>query len=129
SDKIRCPMIDAGIEAEFLGHVTAFLWSSGDADGVGTLDPGDLADNRADCTRSCCDHHRLASGRLADLKQPHVSSHSGHSEDAQCSLNRCSRWIDLLQAGAIGQSISLPAGTADNDITLGEPREVRGNHS
>src|SRR6516225_9470097 len=55
-DKIRCPMIDAGIEAEFLGHVTAFLWSSGDADGVCALDPGDLADNRADCTRSCRDH-------------------------------------------------------------------------
>jgi hypothetical protein len=35
-------MIDAGIEAEFLGHVTAFLWSSGDADDAGTLDPGDL---------------------------------------------------------------------------------------
>src|SRR5215469_13073862 len=47
-DEIRCPMIDAGIEAEFLGHVTAFLWSAGDADGVGTLNPGDLADDRAD---------------------------------------------------------------------------------
>ena len=35
-------MIDAGIEAEFLGHITAFIRSSCDAEGVGTLDPGDL---------------------------------------------------------------------------------------
>src|SRR5262249_42194497 len=39
--EIRCPMVDAGIEAEFFGNITAFLWSSGDADGVGTLNPGD----------------------------------------------------------------------------------------
>ena len=70
ANEIRCPMVDAGIEAEFLGHVTAFLWSSGDADDVGTLDPGDLADNRADRTRSCRDHHGLASGGFADLEQP-----------------------------------------------------------
>jgi hypothetical protein len=61
-------MVDAAIEAKFLGHITAFLWSSGDSDGVSTLDAGDLADNRADRTGSCCDHHGLASGRFADLK-------------------------------------------------------------
>src|SRR5262249_32612830 len=27
ADEIRCPMVDAGVEAEFLGHVKAFLWS------------------------------------------------------------------------------------------------------
>src|SRR5262249_44863666 len=107
---------------------TAFLWSAGDADGVGTLDAGDLADYRADRTRSCCDHHGLASGRFADLEQPHVSGHSGHSENAQCSLNRCSRWIDLLQPGTIRQSMSLPAGTAYDDIAFGELRNVRSNY-
>ena len=89
-------MIDAGIEAEFVGDVTAFLWSSCDADGVSTLDPSDLADNRADCTRRCCNHHGLASGRFADLEQPHVSGHSGHSENAESSLYRRSGWFDLL---------------------------------
>src|SRR5215469_6849778 len=68
ADQIRCPMVDAGVEAEFVGHVTAFLWSSGDADGVGALDAGDLADNRTDRTRSGRDHDGLASGRLPDLK-------------------------------------------------------------
>src|SRR5262245_50307399 len=121
-------MIDAGIEAEFLGHVTAFLWPSGDADGVGPLDAGDLADYRADRTRSCRDHHGLARDRFADLKQPHVSGHSGHSENAQRSLHRCSRWIDFLHAGAVGQSMSLPAGTAYDDIAYGELRDVRSNY-
>jgi hypothetical protein len=37
-------------EAKFLGHVTAFIWSACDADGTGTLDPANLADNRADRT-------------------------------------------------------------------------------
>src|SRR5215472_4033167 len=117
-------MVDASIEAEFLGHITAFLWSSGDTDGVGTFDAGDLADYRADRARSCCDHHGLATGRFADLEQPHVSGHSGHSEYAECSLNGCSRWIDLLKAGTIGQSMGLPAGTAYNDIALGKLRDV-----
>ena len=68
----------------------------------GTLDPGDLADNRADRTRSGGDHHGLASGGLADLKQPHVGRHTWHSEDAECGLNWCSRRIHLLEAGTVG---------------------------
>jgi hypothetical protein len=60
-------VVDAGIEAEFLGHVPAFVGPACDADGSGTLDPGDLADNRADRTRSCRDHHGFTSGGLADL--------------------------------------------------------------
>src|SRR5262249_1683589 len=66
-------------------------------------------------------------GRFTDLEQPHISGHSGHSEDAECSLDRCSRWIDLLKAGAVGQSMSLPAGTAYNDIALGKLRDIRLN--
>jgi hypothetical protein len=37
-------------------------------------------------------------------------------------------YIDLLQAGAIGQSMGLPAGTAYNDIALGKLRDIRVNH-
>src|SRR5207248_1521211 len=88
--EIRCPMVNAGVEAEFVGHVTAFLWSSSDADGTRAFYAGDLADNRADRAGSGRDHHGLASGRFADLEQARVSGHSGHSENAQCSLNRCS---------------------------------------
>src|SRR5215472_1437884 len=50
--EIRCPMIDAGIEAEFLGHVTTFVWSSCDADGVGALDAGHKRAHRS-CARAC----------------------------------------------------------------------------
>src|SRR5947207_2793200 len=107
-------MVNAGVEAEFVGHVTAFLWSCSDADGTRAFYAGDLADNRADRAGSGRDHHGLASGRFADLEQARVSGHSGHSENAQCSLNRCSAWVDLLQAGTVGQSMALPAGTADN---------------
>src|SRR5215472_2144890 len=88
--------------AEFLGHVPAFVWSARDADGAGILDPSDLADNRADRSRSCRDHHRFANDRLADLEQPHVGGHTRHPEDAECGLNWRSRWIDLLQTRAIG---------------------------
>jgi hypothetical protein len=33
-----------------------------------------------------------------------------------------------LQAGTIGQSMGLPAGTAYNNLSLGELRDVRGNY-
>src|SRR5262249_3777357 len=65
--QIGCPVVDAGIEAEFLGHVAAFVWSTRNADGAGTLHPGDLPANRADRPRRCRDHHGFASGRFADL--------------------------------------------------------------
>src|SRR5262245_46593043 len=126
--KSGCPVVDAGIEAEFLGHVAAFVWSTRNADGAGTLDPGDLADNRADRTRSCRDHHGFASDRLADFEQPHVGGHTGHPEDAECGLNWRSPEIDFLQTRAIGQRIALPASTAYDDIALGEAMHIRDNH-
>jgi hypothetical protein len=61
-------------------------------------------------------------------EQPHVGGHTRHPEDAECGLNWCSRGFNLLQAGAIGQRIGLPASTAYDDIAFGEPGDVRGNH-
>jgi hypothetical protein len=59
------------MQASFLGHVTAFLWSSSDADGVSALDTCDLADYRSDRAGSGRVHHCLASGRFVDLEQAH----------------------------------------------------------
>src|SRR5450759_3793513 len=69
-----------------------------------------------------------ASHVFADLEQPHVSGHTRHPENTECGLNWCSRWFDLLQAGAIGQRMGLPASPAYDDVALGEPGDVRGNH-
>ena len=44
---------------------TVKLITARDADGAGTLDPSDLADNRADRSRSCRDHHRFTNGAPA----------------------------------------------------------------
>src|ERR1019366_10767086 len=41
--EIGCPVVDAGIEAEFLVHIPAFVWSARNANGAGPLDPSDLA--------------------------------------------------------------------------------------
>jgi hypothetical protein len=46
---------------------TVKLITARDADGAGTLDPSDLADNRADRSRSCRDHHRFTNGAQARL--------------------------------------------------------------
>jgi len=40
--QIGHPVVDAGIEAEFLGHVSAFVWPARDADGAGTLKSGPI---------------------------------------------------------------------------------------
>jgi hypothetical protein len=113
-DDIRADLRDCGISRAVRDHDTPVLF--------------DWLVNRPDRTRGCRDHDGFASGGFADLEQPHVSSHAGHPEDAECGLNWCSRWIDLLQAGTIGQRMGLPAGTAYDDIALGKPGDVRGNH-
>ena len=81
-------VVDAGIEAQFLGDVAAFLSAARDADGAASLDLGDLADQRADRTRCRRDHHRLARLGLAHLEQAEVGGPSRHAEPAHPALQR-----------------------------------------
>ena len=68
--QIAAAMVDAGVEAELLDHVAALLRPARDADGTRALDPGDLADQRADGAGRRRHHHGLARLRLADLERP-----------------------------------------------------------
>jgi hypothetical protein len=65
-------VVDAVIKVQFLYHIAAFVWSARNTHCSGTFDSRDLANDRADRTRSCRDHHGFACGGFADLEQPHV---------------------------------------------------------
>jgi hypothetical protein len=59
--------VDAGIEAEFVHHISTLIIASRNADHTATFDFGDLADNRSD--RAACrgDDHGFAGLGLTDL--------------------------------------------------------------
>src|SRR3546814_15060025 len=58
--KVRRLMIDDRVEPQFVAHERAFVRPSHDADSTRAIDPGDLADDRAEkrrvgkeCVRTC----------------------------------------------------------------------------
>ena len=109
-------MIDAGVEAELLHHVAAFVRPACDADGTRAFGLGYLADDRAD-SAGCGRHHNgLAGLRAPDLVEPGVGRHPRHAEHAERGRHRRDRRIDLAQALAVGQRVALPAARAQHDV-------------
>jgi hypothetical protein len=53
-------VVDAGVEAQFLGHVAALVGAAGDADRAAAARLGQRADRAADRAAGGADHHRLA---------------------------------------------------------------------
>src|ERR1700733_6054649 len=64
--QIRIAMIEAVVEAELALDVVALVLATGDADRARALDPGNLADRRADRAGGRRDHDGFARLRLAD---------------------------------------------------------------
>ena len=125
--EIGIAVIDAGIEAELLLDVVAFVLAAGDADRARTLDLRDLADRRADRAGRRRDHDGLAGLRLADVEQPGIGGHAGHAEHADRGRDRRELRIDLAQALAVGDRVRLPARARQHDVALGEARIVGGD--
>src|SRR5438270_13154604 len=100
-------VIDAGIEAELLLHIGAFLAAAGDADGARAPDFRQLPDDAADRARGGGDHHRLAGLRLAELLQPAVGGHAGHAHQSEVLARRGPRAVDA--ARLLASAIELPA--------------------
>src|SRR3546814_8369822 len=88
---------------------------AGRADDPAALDLGDLADERADRARGGRHEHGLASFRLADIEQADIGGHARHAEHADPGSRPRQIGIDLLQAGAVGEGIFLPAAAEAGD--------------
>ena len=91
-------VVDAGVEAEFLGDVGALLGAAGDADRAAAARLGELADDAADRAAGGADDDRLPRLRLADLRcRPYHAVTPGMPTGAELGRERDARGVDLAQ--------------------------------
>src|SRR3546814_17660466 len=107
--KIRRLVIDAGVEAEFLGDDGAFRLAAGNADRPAATAPGQLANDAAHCAGSRRYHDRLARLRLAEMHQSDPGGDAGRTERAEIGRRRRGIDVALLQDGGSGDAVILPA--------------------
>src|SRR5215472_1212243 len=116
------PVVDAGVEAEFLDHVVTFLFAPSYAESSGALHSGQLPHDATDCARGRSDDDGFAGLRLANVEQSHPGCDTRHADDAEIGRDRHQLGIDLAEVPAVGNRILLPA-TARADRVAG--RELR----
>ena len=126
-----CPMVDAGIEAEFLASRNGIsparprcrrraaplilaIWpttepTAPEAAATTTVSPAD---------------------RLADLEQPHIGGHTRHAEDAECGLRLALAWDrPCCKLRAIGQRMASASQYGlPRYRPCAKPMHIRGNH-
>mmetsp|Transcript_37528 Transcript_37528/g.87551 ORF Transcript_37528/g.87551 Transcript_37528/m.87551 type:complete len:216 (+) Transcript_37528:892-1539(+) len=124
-------VVDAGIEAEFFGHVAALVGAAGNAHRTGTAGLGELAHGRADRAAGGADHHGLARLGRDDLHEAVPGRDAGHADRAQVGRQRDVGGVDLLQHAALrgvdGDEL-LPAAHADDPVAHREVRVLRLHH-
>jgi hypothetical protein len=106
--------VEAGVEAERLGGVTAFLGTSRDADDAQSLQAGDLADHAADSPGGGADDQGLAGLRPTDVTQPRPGGQAGHPEDAEPGLDRRLGGLEPAAGRGIDDRVVAP-GVVDED--------------
>ena len=119
-------MVDAGVETQFIDHVSAFFCAASKANDTAAFDFGDLTDDRTYRSTGGSDHDGVARFGLADVEQPHIGRKAGHAEHAQGE-----RWLSQVgiepdQVVGVGKREFLPAGVGQYEIAHSIPGMLRG---
>src|SRR5215471_6481659 len=115
-------MVDASVEAEFALHITAFVGTPGNADRACTGAFGELANDRADRTRSSRDDDGLAALRPADIAEPDIGGEPGHAEHAERGRQRPLVWLEFDETVGRHRAVKLPSMTAPTSTGLAYER-------
>ncbi len=126
TDVLVLAVVDAGVEAEFVTHVGAFLGSTGDADRAAARHLRELTHDRTHGAAGCRHQHRFAGLRLADLVQAVPGRDARHADGTEVGRERDVLGLDLVQAGAVRDAVLLPAEVADDRVTDSELRVLGG---
>ena len=121
-------VVDAGVEAEFAGHVGALVGAAGDADRAAAARLRELADGAADRAAGSADDDRLPGLRLADLHQAVPGGDARHAHRAEERRQRNATRVDLAQhAGgrSVEERVLLPAAHPDHAVARSVARVLR----
>ncbi|MNI48075.1 hypothetical protein D3C73_1026230 [compost metagenome] len=110
-------MVDAGVEAQLVDHITALFRTARHTDHAQPLDLRHLADHRAHRPGRRCDHQGFAGFRLADVHQAHVRGHAGHTQHPE-GHGRAWQRGNRNDAATVIDAVALPTGGTDHQVTF-----------
>jgi len=111
-------VVDAGVEAQLLDHVVALVLAAGDADRAAAVQPGELADHRADRARRRRDDDGFALLGLADHHQTPPRRHTRHAEHGERGRERRGIGIELHRRDAGRHGVALPARIFGDEVAF-----------
>ena len=120
-------MIQAGVVAQFVARIGAFLRPARDADHPRASELRQLSDDRAHRARRRRNHHCLARLGRDDLIQSVPRGHARHAERPEPGLEGNGVAFDLAKIAAVAETIQLPAAHPDNPVADLEPGVCRGD--
>ena len=113
-------VVDAGIKAQFIHHVVAFVFATGNAHHAAATGLGQCAVSTAHCAAGRAHCHRLARLGVDDFDQAIPSGHAGHAHSAQIVRQRHMGGVDFAQCTdhiGIHHAVLLPAAHAHHLVT------------
>ena len=82
-EQVAALVVDAGIEAELVDHIAAFLFATRETNDTAAFELGELTHHAADRATRRCHSNGLACGGLNDLVQPVPGRHAGHADHTE----------------------------------------------
>ncbi len=104
-------MVDAGVKAEVLDHMAAFLSSASHANHAATFDFGDLANGCPHGAGGGGHNHGFTGFRLANFQEACMCRIARHSENPERPRGICRVFPEVHDFGAIRDRVILPAAT------------------
>ncbi|MNE50996.1 hypothetical protein D3C80_1455970 [compost metagenome] len=121
-------VVDAGVEAEFLRHVPAFVGATGEANCPRTAHLGELADRAAYRPAGRTHHDSLARLGFDDPVEAIPCSHARHADRAEIGGQGNAARVHFAQATELRDGhalVQLPAAHAHHRVPDRESRVLR----
>ena len=117
--------VNAGVKAQLLHHIGAFVRTPRQPDRPRPANPRNLPHQRTNRARGCTNHHRLPRLGPPDMLQPGVSRHPRHPHHPQRRLHRRCQGVQFPHLTALADHVVPPQVMHRHDIPRLKPLVLR----